>query len=399
MVCKNCMFADALATAAVSKEDPAEARAMLEPFRTAFHEPISDFLLYSRSGPRVIRLSLPGMESKPEREIRMNQHRPAKVIVVGTGLAGLSAAIEAADAGASVVLLEKESKIGGNSAKATSGINGWGTDTQAYQGVADDERLFERDTFRSGKGGFCYPSLVRTLSSKSSPAIHWLKRKFNIPLTVLSQLGGHSAKRTHRAPPDEHGTPRPIGYLIVSTLKSAIETDYNDKIKIRCGQTVIKLLHSVNDDDEKTVTGVQVTTSDNGILKLYADSVVLATGGFGCSQSSDGLMKRFRPDLLGCPTTNGAFAQGDGVKLGEGIGAELIDMDKVQLHPTGFIDPKDPSNSTKILAPEAIRGKSTLIKGAKEIVCEVSNDEAKDSFLSSVATVTIFPSALNATYI
>ena len=185
----------------------------------------------------------------------------------------------------------------------------------------------------------------------------------------------------------------------MSTLKSAIETDYNDKIKIRCGQTVIKLLHSVNDDDEKTVTGVQVTTSDNGILKLYADSVVLATGGFGCSQSSDGLMKRFRPDLLGCPTTNGAFAQGDGVKLGEGIGAELIDMDKVQLHPTGFIDPKDPSNSTKILAPEAIRGKSTLIKGAKEIVCEVSNDEAKDSFLSSVATVTIFPSALNATYI
>jgi succinate dehydrogenase/fumarate reductase flavoprotein subunit len=53
--------------------------------------------------------------------------------------------------------------------------------------------------------------------------------------------------------------------------------------------------------------------------------------------------------LIGTPTTNGHFAQGDGVVLGEKLGAELIDMDQVQLHPTGFIDPKDPSNSTKYL--------------------------------------------------
>jgi succinate dehydrogenase/fumarate reductase flavoprotein subunit len=77
----------------------------------------------------------------------------------------------------------------------------------------------------------------------------------------------------------------------------------------------------------------------NGNEELTADAVILATGGFGCSQAQDGLMARFRPDLLGTSTTNGGFAQGDGVAMGEELGAELIDMDKVQLHPTGFTDP------------------------------------------------------------
>lgn len=167
--------------------------------------------------------------------------------------------------------------------------------------------------------------------------------------------GGHSRKRTHRAPPDAEGKPVPIGWLIMNTLRNAIETQYQGRIEIRCGQTVTKLLHTVDaSSGVKTVTGVQI----NGTTELLADAVILATGGFGCSAMAggDGLIARYRPDLMGCPTTNGAFAQGDGVKMGEELGAALVDMDKVQLHPTGFINPKDPSNPTKILAPEAIRG-------------------------------------------
>jgi succinate dehydrogenase/fumarate reductase flavoprotein subunit len=137
----------------------------------------------------------------------------------------------------------------------------------------------------------------------------------------------------------------------MNTLKNAIEFQYQENIEVRCGQTVTRILHTVDENGLKTVTGVEVNGEE-----LKADAVILATGGFGCSQSQDGLMARFRPDLLGSPTTNGSFAQGDGVAMGEELGAELIDMDKVQLHPTGFIDPKDPSNATKILAPEAIRG-------------------------------------------
>lgn len=91
--------------------------------------------------------------------------------MVGGGLAGCSAAIEAANCGAQVILLEKESQLGGNSAKATSGINAWGTRAQAQQGIDDGGKFFERDTYRSGKGGSCEPGLVKMLSVKSADAI------------------------------------------------------------------------------------------------------------------------------------------------------------------------------------------------------------------------------------
>jgi succinate dehydrogenase/fumarate reductase flavoprotein subunit len=112
------------------------------------------------------------VEPKEFRKQRLNKHKPCKVIVVGSGLAGLSAAIEAADARANVIVFEKESMTGGNSAKATSGINGWGTYTQALHNVPDDERLFERDTHRGGIGGTTNPYLVRALSTQSAQAIH-----------------------------------------------------------------------------------------------------------------------------------------------------------------------------------------------------------------------------------
>lgn len=340
------------------------AREMLEPFRTSFRYPLQDFLLYSRKGPRIIRLSVPGVEPKEIREKRIKKHEPAKFIVIGSGLAGMSAAIEAADARAKVIILEKEERTGGNSAKATSGINGWGTLTQRKLGIPDEERLFERDTHRSGKGGITNPSLVRTLSIQSAPAVHWLQKKFNIPLDVVSQLGGHSAKRTHRAPPDTQGRPVPIGYHIMSTMRALIDKEYSDKIEIRCGSKVTNFMHTTDKDGVKTVTGVQVECNGSTYEEV-ADSVMLATGGFGCCRSSDGLMARYRPDLLDFPTTNGSFAQGEGVSLGENVGAELIDMDKVQLHPTGFIDPKDPLNPTKFLAPEAIRGSGGIMVNSK----------------------------------
>jgi flavocytochrome c len=345
-------------------EDPSLARAMLEPLRTRFREPLRDFLLYSRYGPRVIRLSIPGVEPKEFRQQRLEKHKPCKVIVVGSGLAGLSAAIEAADARAHVVVLEKEPMTGGNSSKATSGINGWGTYTQALQNVPDDERLFERDTHRSGKGGTTNPSLVRALSIQSAQSIHWLQQKFGIPLTVLSQLGGHSTKRTHRVPPDENDRPVPVGFLIMQTMKKYIELHYSNQIEIRCGANVKKLIHSIDKEGVKTVTGVKVEINGSNVEE-YADSIILATGGFGCCRALDGLMSKYRPDLLGFPTTNGSFAQGDGVVLGETIGAKLIDMNKIQLHPTGFIDRKNPSSPTKILAPEAIRGCGGILVSSK----------------------------------
>jgi|GEM_PF-999842 len=357
VVGSSSMFTDALATAALACPNVSAARELLDPCRTGFKEPISDFLLYSRGGPRIVRLAIPGEQTDQQKTVLDTRHTSANIIVVGTGLAGLSAAIEAASRGAKVTLIEKEQRTGGNSAKATSGINGWGTITQAKMSVIDEERLFERDTFRSGKGGMCRDSLVRTLSTKSGGAVNWLIEECQVPLTVLSQLGGHAAKRTHRAPPDQNGNPVPVGFLIMKTLQNRIANEFQENVTLITDARVTKMLSDV-EGPETTVRGVSYV-KDGVTTECVADAVILATGGFSCD--GDDLIAKHRPDLKGIPTTNGQWAVGDGVKLGESLGANLVDMEMIQLHPTGFIDPKDPLKHTKFLAPEMIRGSGGLL--------------------------------------
>ena len=154
VVTSSCMLADALATASMAVGSIKDARQLLDNFRGAeLKDPVLDYLLYSRLGPRVVRLKNPGAEEKAHQELRHEGHEEAHVVIVGGGLAGVSAAVEAVKAKARVTLLEKEKDLGGNSAKATSGINACGTRVQKASGVSDDCRYLERDTFVSAKGG------------------------------------------------------------------------------------------------------------------------------------------------------------------------------------------------------------------------------------------------------
>ncbi|CCW64868.1 unnamed protein product [Phytomonas sp. EM1] len=297
------------------------------------------------------------------------------VVVVGGGLAGCSAAIEAAKRGAKVILLEKETKLGGNSAKATSGINGWGTRAQADQGILDSGKYFERDTYLSGRSGNCKPELVKVLSVKSAHAVDWLT-SLEIPLSVLSQLGGHSRKRTHRAPDREDGTPVPIGFAIMRKLEEHIRGELLGSVRVETTARLSRLLYdSVTLPTGEMVTmvrGVEYERSmasgdgtDEETVRVYANAVVLATGGFSNDHTTTSLLQEYAPHLMGYPTTNGVWATGDGVKLARELGAELVDMDKVQLHPTGMINPKDPQARTLFLGPEALRGSGGILLNTK----------------------------------
>jgi len=73
----------------------------------------------------------------------------------------------------------------------------------------------------------------------------------------------------------------------------------------------------------------------------------------------------FASNIASFPSTNGAFANGDGVKAARKIGAKLNLMDQIQLHPTGLVDPKDPTNPTKFLGPEALRASGGIIVNNK----------------------------------
>lgn len=364
VVCGSCMLADALATASLAVGSVAAGRQLLDGFRGgALKDPVLDYLLYSRAGPRVVRLKEPSAEVPQHREDRLGRHEPADVVVIGGGLAGISAAIEASKARARVVLLDKEADLGGNSAKATSGINACGTRVQRTAGVEDDGRFFERDTHVSAKGGQSQVGCVSVLSEKSAEAIHWLIDDLGVPLTALSQLGGHARKRTHRVPPRDDGTPVPVGYTIMQHARAA--ANGMDGIDVRTSCTVKAIVKETCADGKEEITGVEYVDKDGATQTLKCDAVVITTGGFGFDHTDGSYMQKYRPDLVGVPTTNGSFANGDGLKLGEDLGAHMVDMDKVQLHPTAFIDPKDPGAHTKYLGPEALRGSGGILLDQK----------------------------------
>merc|ERR1719345_702737 len=89
--------------------------------------------------------------------------------------------------------------------------------------------------------------------------------------------------------------------------------------------------------------------------------VILASGGFGADFTSDSLLALYRPDLLHLPTTNGEHCTGDGIKMGEKIGAKSVDLEWVQVHPTGLVKPDDADAKIKFLAAEALRGVGGII--------------------------------------
>merc|ERR1719262_548067 len=92
--------------------------------------------------------------------------------------------------------------------------------------------------------------------------------------------------------------------------------------------------------------------------------VIICTGGFGADFTQNSLLAKYRPDLLHLPTTNGEHCTGDGIKMGEAIGAKTIDLEWVQVHPTGLVKPDDPDAKVKFLAAEALRGVGGLVLDA-----------------------------------
>merc|ERR1712010_312410 len=92
--------------------------------------------------------------------------------------------------------------------------------------------------------------------------------------------------------------------------------------------------------------------------------VILTSGGFGADFGATSLLAQYRPDLMHLPTTNGEHCTGDGIKMGEVIGGKTIDLEWVQVHPTGLVKPDDPDAKIKFLAAEALRGVGGLVLDA-----------------------------------
>jgi len=84
--------------------------------------------------------------------------------------------------------------------------------------------------------------------------------------------------------------------------------------------------------------------------------VIICTGGFGADFAADSLLIKHRPDLAHLPTTNGDHCTGDGLKMSMAVGADTVDLEWIQVHPTGLVHPEEPDAKVKFLAAEALRG-------------------------------------------
>jgi len=281
-----------------------------------------------------------------------------KVIVIGGGLSGVSAAHTALEHGAKVLLLDKSPFCGGNSTKATSGMNACVTKTQVAKGIKDSVESFERDTVISanlGKEYKPYP-LAKTLTEDSAPAVEWLTSKFKIDLSLVSQLGGHSFPRTHRG--KERFPGMTITYGLLEKLEEIEKNTNGELARIINKAKATKLIT----DNNKNVIGVEYEKDGKSFMEYGV--VVICSGGFAADFTPNSLLMKYRPDLGHLPTTNGSHCTGDGLKMSSDIGADLVDMEWIQVHPTGLVQPSDPDNKVKWLAAEALRGVGGIILNA-----------------------------------
>lgn len=257
------------------------------------------------------------------------------VIIVGFGGAGMTAAIEAKDAGMNPVILEKMPMAGGNTSKASAGLNASETSVEKAQGVTDSNDKFYEETLKGG-GGTNDKELLRYFVDHSAAAVDWLAQN-DIVLDNLTTTGGMSVSRTHR-PHDGSA----VGAYLVKGLEENIS---KRDIPVFVNSDVTK----INEKDGK-VSGVEVKI-EGETKQVDSKAVVVTTGGFGANQK---MIAKYRPDLKDYVTTNAAGSTGDGIEMISTLGGALVDMDKIQIHPTVF-------QKTGYLVSESIRGEGAIL--------------------------------------
>ena len=310
------------------------------------------------------------------------------VVIIGAGGAGMTAALTASDAGKSVLVLESQPAVGGNSVKSTGGMNAAKTayqdantfdeaagiektlkSAEAYadneaitalaatvkeqweawqanpEGYFDSTELFALDTLIGGKG-LNDPELVNTLVNNSAAAIDYLD-SIGIHLNNVAAFGGASVKRIHR-PVNDEGKTVSVGAYTVPLLEAACQG--RDNLALLTDVTATKLLTN----EAGAVIGVEAQGKAGNKVTVNAKAVILATGGFGANLD---MVVQYKPDLAGFMTTNAAGIQGQGILMATEIGAATVDMEQIQIHPTVQAD-------TASLITEGLRGDGAILVNA-----------------------------------
>ncbi len=261
----------------------------------------------------------------------LNASEPVKwdetvdVIVVGSGFAGLAAAIEAHDAGASVMILEKMAKPGGNSWINGGQVAAAGSAMQKKQGIQDSPDLMYKDMLAAGLE-LNYPALARIVAEQSNAAVEWtMKRVGAAYKEQINMMGGHSVPRTLQTA-NGHGS-EVVEKQVEALQKAGVDITFNTE------------LTGLHRDQHGHVVGLAVREKfefgkiGSGVAKNVRalKGVVLACGGF-----SEDLHFRMVQDprlVSDYKTTNQPGATAEGLIAALRVGVASVQLDQIQLLP------------------------------------------------------------------
>jgi fumarate reductase flavoprotein subunit len=238
------------------------------------------------------------------------------LLIVGAGAAGLCAALAAKEAGAEVVVVERDAVPTGSTALSAGLIPAAGTRFQRIKGIDDSPECFAEDIQRKARGE-ADPAVVETVTRAAGPLVEWLADRHALPFDVVDNFNypGHSSMRMH-------GLPSRTGRELIDRLRNAAEAN---EIAILTRRAAEQL--AVDPDDR--ILGVKVVGRDGADEWIGCDALILACNGFG---GNPGLVRRYIPDMAGALYFGHPGNCGDAILWGDSLGAMLSQLGAYQGH-------------------------------------------------------------------
>lgn len=234
------------------------------------------------------------------------------VLVIGAGACGLAAAIAAHDAGATVAIVEKRDRPGGNSSLSTGSVPAANSRFQREAGIVDDPATMVADLMRIARETDDL-DLVRRMAEVSAETVEWLVDTVGARLVLITAYKhiGHSIQRLH-APASRRGQD------LVDDLLAAIESR---GIPLAVGNSVKDLIV-----EDGAVVGAMADAGD-GPFALRARKTILAVNGFAADAA---LVRQYCPEIAGAQYFGAQGSHGEAIRWGISLGAELANMGAYQ---------------------------------------------------------------------
>jgi len=268
-------------------------------------------------------------------------------VVIGGGLAGLTTACELLERGCNVTILDKEKNLGGNSSKATCGIAAPMCGIQKASGIEDDAG----DLIKLGG-----PEAVPLVKSGTSD-VEWLIKALDLTEELVLRVTPGHQKKARTIGTREQFPGMVVTYAALQTLKRIAQVR-PERLQIVSSAEVQELIV-----EGSKVVGAKYLQGGN--TEEAKGIVVLATGGFAGDLSANGVLaSNCDKSYASLPTTNDERARGDGIKLGQAVGAGIESLSKIQVCPTALVWPGQEDSDLKFVASDAFCGAGAVLLNA-----------------------------------